>query len=74
MLCFLQINYLTYIGGNKTGPITRRILERMFDNNLATKCNWTGKNNKIGLKDLQLIKVIIGKLSLYIFFFMRVTK
>lgn len=52
-------NYLSYIGGNKTTTIVRRILGRVFTNPFATQCNWTGKNSKHKLKDLRLIVVIL---------------
>ncbi|XP_048000776.1 uncharacterized protein LOC125239114 [Leguminivora glycinivorella] len=54
----LLINHLSLVGGPKIPVIIRRILEKLFSNNLAVLCNWTGKNKKIALKDLGLIKII----------------
>lgn len=62
-IILLQEIYLSYIGGNKTATIVRRILERVFTNSFATQCNWTGKNNKYKLKELRLTEVILGKLK-----------
>lgn len=55
-----QEKNLSLVGGKKVSKIVRRILEKVFTNSLAIKYNWTGKNNKIALRDLKLPKVIIG--------------
>ncbi|CAG9790690.1 unnamed protein product [Diatraea saccharalis] len=41
-----SVNHLSYIGGNKPPAIVKRILEKVFTNNLAVNCNWTGKKLK----------------------------
>ncbi|KAL4716910.1 hypothetical protein ACJJTC_012721 [Scirpophaga incertulas] len=52
------VTYLSFVGGSKVPTITRRILEKLFTNKLALLYNWTGKNAKLPLKNMQLIKVI----------------
>ncbi|XP_041977759.1 uncharacterized protein LOC121732056 [Aricia agestis] len=54
----LLVNHLSYVGGNKTSAILRRILEKLFSNKLAEICNWSGKNGKHKLQDHLLIKVV----------------
>ncbi|CAG9785321.1 unnamed protein product [Diatraea saccharalis] len=58
-----SVNHLSYIGGNKPPAIVKRILEKVFTNNLAVKCNWTGKNKKTSLKDLRIVKIIKEKIA-----------
>ncbi|CAG9795519.1 unnamed protein product [Diatraea saccharalis] len=53
-----QVNHLSYIGGNKPPAIVKRILEKVFTDNLAVNCNWTGKNKKTSPKDLRIVKII----------------
>ncbi|XP_063219435.1 uncharacterized protein LOC134529371 isoform X3 [Bacillus rossius redtenbacheri] len=52
---------LATVGGRKADHVVRHILERLFTNRLALKYNWTGKNQKIALKNLQLMKIIPGE-------------
>lgn len=51
---------LSLVGGKKVQNIVRRILEKLFTNQLAVNYNWTGKNNKNPLKDLRCVKVLCG--------------
>lgn len=38
------------------------MLEKLFTNEVAVHYNWTGKYNKLPLKELTCIKIIPGKL------------
>lgn len=54
---------LSIVGGKKVQNIVRRILEKIFTNNLAKEYNWTGKHNKKALRDLKLITIIPSELT-----------
>lgn len=59
-MVLFQEMILSLVGGRGTLTVVRRILEKVFDNSLATQYNWTGKNKKIALRGLKLPKVITG--------------
>lgn len=46
---------LTMIGGTTKKDAVKRALQKLFTNNLASKCSWTGAKNNFELKDLKLI-------------------
>lgn len=46
---------LTMIGGTTEKDAMKRTLQKLFSNNLASKCSWTGAKNNFKLKDLKLI-------------------
>ncbi|XP_054258995.1 uncharacterized protein LOC128983647 [Macrosteles quadrilineatus] len=52
--------HLSLVGGKKPANVTRRILERLFTNQVAAQYNWTGKNQKLSLKDLVIMKLLPG--------------
>lgn len=53
---------LTMIGGTNEKDAMKRILQKLFTNNLASKCSWTGAKNNFKLKDLKLIMCMKSKL------------
>jgi hypothetical protein len=52
--------HLKYIGGKNLKAILSRILGKLFSETIINLCNWTGKYQKTALKDLHLIKIVIG--------------
>ncbi|XP_065684144.1 uncharacterized protein LOC124813801 [Hydra vulgaris] len=51
-------NHLGMRGGKDVSDTTRRILEKVFSNDLAKKLNWAGRCNKTGVKDLKIVSCI----------------
>ncbi|XP_029157953.1 putative uncharacterized protein DDB_G0277255 [Nylanderia fulva] len=49
------VNMLTMTGGTTEKDAMKRALKKLFTNNLATKCSWTGAKQNFTLKDLKLI-------------------
>ncbi|XP_024869622.1 uncharacterized protein LOC112453236 [Temnothorax curvispinosus] len=49
------INMLVMIGGTTTKDAMKRALQKLFTNNLASKCSWTGAKNNFKLKELKII-------------------
>ena len=58
----LQNAYFKSIGGKTTEKFVKRILSRVFSNQLARKFNWTGKkgSNKEPLRGLKSIQILAG--------------
>lgn len=55
---------LIMIGGTSTKDAMKRALKKLFSNNLATKCSWTGAKNNFQLKNLKIIICMKGKLCI----------
>lgn len=53
---------LLMIGGTSIKDATKRTLQKLFTNNLASKCSWTGAKNNFKLKDLKIIACMKSKL------------
>ncbi|XP_029162264.1 rho GTPase-activating protein gacU-like [Nylanderia fulva] len=49
------VNILTMTGGTTEKDAMKRALQKLFTNNLATKCFWTRAKQNFTLKDLKLI-------------------
>ncbi|XP_029678559.1 uncharacterized protein LOC115244769 isoform X4 [Formica exsecta] len=49
------VNMLIMIGGTTSKDAMKRVLQKLFTNNLASKCSWTGAKNNFKLKDLKMI-------------------
>lgn len=43
----------------------KRALQKLFTNNLASKCSWTGAKNNFKLKDLKIIMCMKSKFVAY---------
>lgn len=55
---------LSLVGGKDVPTCTRRILSRLISHQLSLSLNWTGRNEKSGLKELgNVVKVIVGKVN-----------
>lgn len=52
------VNMLVLIGGVTSKDALKRALQKLFSNNLASKCSWTGAKNNFKLKDLKIITCI----------------
>jgi len=57
------------IGGTDSKNLVKRLLERIFSNELAKRCSWTGfgrdhhtKEHNFKLKDLKLMRYMLGNL------------
>lgn len=49
---------LVLIGGVTSKDALKRALQKLFSNNLVSKCSWTGAKNNFKLKDLKIITCI----------------
>lgn len=49
------------IGSAKAKEAIKRALQKLFTNNLASKCSWTGAKHNFKLKDLTIITCIKSK-------------
>ena len=52
------------IGGKDVAETTRRILRSIMTDVVAVRMNFAGRGGKVAIKDMKLLRVIIGK-SLY---------
>lgn len=59
---------LTMIGGTTEKDAMKRALQKLFTNNLASKCSWTGAKNNFKLKDLKLIMCMKSNLHTILLF------
>lgn len=57
------------IGGTTSKDAMKRVLQKLFTNNLASKCSWTGAKNNFKLKDLKMIICMKSKLHTISFIF-----
>jgi len=55
------------IGGTTEKDAMKRALQKLFTNNLASKCSWTGAKNNFKLKDLNIIMCMKSKLYKVLF-------
>lgn len=49
---------LIMTGGTTEKDAIKRALQKLFTNNLASKCSWIGAKNNFKLKDLNIIMCI----------------
>lgn len=52
---------LIMIGGTSEKDAMRKALQKLFTNNLASKCSWTGAKNNFKLKDLKIMMCMKSK-------------
>jgi len=57
---FLQENFVTQIGGTDAKNFVKRIFQRLFSNELSSKCSWTGFRNNFKLENLTIVGIIKG--------------
>lgn len=69
LFCY-QINYLAGFGGRDPGDTTRRILRKVFTNELSTRLNFAGHGLKVGIGTMTICTAIVGMqlsiLSIYL--------
>ncbi|XP_026823901.1 uncharacterized protein LOC113561593 [Ooceraea biroi] len=51
-------NFISKIGGQGARDNIKRILERLFTNEVAIKCLWKGKKNNFRVNNLNLIIIM----------------
>jgi hypothetical protein len=56
---------LQKIGGTGLKNFIKRVLERLFTNQLSTKYSWTGFKDNYALRNLKIIKIMKGYLFIY---------
>lgn len=57
---------LLMIGGTSIKDAMKRTLQKLFTNNLASKCSWTGAKNNFKLKELKIIACMKSKLQYFL--------
>ncbi|XP_060865160.1 uncharacterized protein LOC132941229 isoform X1 [Metopolophium dirhodum] len=50
--------FIKTIGGTDTKNFTKRVLHRLFTNELSSKCSWTGFKSNFRLENLMLIEIM----------------
>ncbi|XP_025192717.1 putative histone-lysine N-methyltransferase 1, partial [Melanaphis sacchari] len=60
-----MINFISTIGGKNIKNFVKRILQRLFTNELSSKCSWTGFRNNFRLENLKIINIMkeIGRIN-----------
>eukprot|EP00102_Acyrthosiphon_pisum_P020854 XP_016658064.1 PREDICTED: uncharacterized protein LOC107883111 [Acyrthosiphon pisum] len=53
-------NFVTQIGGTDAKNFVKRIFQRLFSNELSSKCSWTGFRNNFKLENLTIVAIIKG--------------
>ena len=61
--CFLQVKYLSLVGGSSVGDSVRRMMRKIGTNNMWSKFNMEGRHSKKAFKNTQIMRVIT---SMYI--------
>ncbi|XP_029341447.1 uncharacterized protein LOC107883309 [Acyrthosiphon pisum] len=52
--------FIKTIGGTDTNNFTKRVLHRLFTNELSAKCSWTGFKSNFRLENLMFIEIMKG--------------
>jgi len=58
-----QVSYLAIVGGKSEEDTIERVLGATIGNGLARRFNWNGMKGKSAFKNLELSKVIFGKVT-----------
>lgn len=58
----LQTVLIKNIGGRNAKDHCCRALQRLFTNQVAMQCSWKGLRNNFKVKDLQVIRLLVGKI------------
>jgi len=53
-----QKSFITTVGGKDLKNFVKRILQRLFSNELSSKCSWTGFRNNFCLENLKKVQLI----------------
>ncbi|CAI6377041.1 unnamed protein product [Macrosiphum euphorbiae] len=58
-------SFITTVGGKDLNNFVKRVLQRLFTNELSSKCSWTGFRNNFRLENLVTINIIkeIGRIN-----------
>jgi hypothetical protein len=56
-----QVRYLGSIGGKDVAETTRRVMRTLMTNTVAARMNFAGRGGKKAIKNMKLLRVIIGK-------------
>lgn len=57
-LLLFQTNFIKSIGGTNAKNFVKRVLLKLFTNELASKCSWTGLKNNFSLENLIIIQTM----------------
>lgn len=61
-----QKSIITTVGGKDLRNFVKRTLQRLFTNELSSKCSWTGLRNNFRLENLIIINIIKGTVNFVI--------
>jgi len=61
-----QKSFIITVGGKDLRNFVKRILQRLFTNELSSKCSWTGFRNNFRLENLIIINIIKGTVNFVI--------
>ena len=60
-MCFRYLRELSVLGGKNLDDGVRRVINKLFTNQLQSQINNSGKNNKIRLQNSSYLDVILSK-------------
>lgn len=63
MFCFFKTNQLSYIGGKHIKSMIKRIMSKLFTDELLKLYSFSGKKGKIKFSHLAVCSVIFGKFT-----------
>lgn len=63
-----QKSFITTVGGKDLKNFVKRVLQRLFTNELSSKCSWTGFRNNFRLENLVTINIIKGKVNFLLYY------
>ncbi|KAL5245998.1 hypothetical protein ACI65C_013406 [Semiaphis heraclei] len=60
-----MVSFISAISGKNIKNFVKRILQRLFTNELSSKCSWTGFRNNFRLENLKIINIMkeIGRVN-----------
>jgi len=62
-----QTTFITRIGGANLKNFIKRVLQRIFSNELSSKCSWTGFRNNFRFENILFMSIMKGTYSKYCF-------
>ena len=60
IIFFLQIRYISSLGGYNPKDIVERMLSRILSTALARNFNWAGRGRKMGISGCNIVRAIKG--------------
>lgn len=66
ILQFCRQIFITRNGGTDIKNFIKRVLQRIFSNELSSKCSWTGFRNNYRLENIWFMSIMKGNLNIFV--------